>query len=185
MNIKKSLLVAGAVTTMTAAGITGMGVASAATSGTGSSDDGTSSLVDKLASKFNLDKSDVQAVFDEERTERQAERQQEIEERLTQAVTDGKITEDQKDKILAKMKEMESQRESNHDKFKDMTEDERHEAMKSEMDSLKTWADENDIPMEYLGMHMHIRDGGPGGPERAIGGGVSFSDESGASTNEN
>jgi hypothetical protein len=162
MNIKKSLLVAGAVTTMTAAGMTGLGVASAATSESGTSGDGTSSLVDKLATKFNLNKDDVQAVFDEERTDRQAERQQKFEERLTQAVADGKITEDQKDKILVKMEELESQRKENLEKFKSMSEDERHEAMKSEMESLKTWADENDIPMEYLGVHMKVHGDGPG-----------------------
>lgn len=165
MNIKKSLLVAGAVTTMTAAGITGMGVASAATSGAGPDGDSKSSLVDKLASKFNLNKDDVQAVFDEERAERQAKHGLKIEERLTQAVADGKITEDQKDKILAKMKELKAQRESNRDKFMDMTDDERHEAIKSEAESLKTWADENDIPMEYVGVHMKVRGDAPHGPE--------------------
>jgi hypothetical protein len=77
-------------------------------------------------------------------------------------VADGKITEDQKDKILVKMEELESQRKENLEKFKSMSEDERHEAMKSEMESLKTWADENDIPMEYLGVHMKVHGDGPG-----------------------
>lgn len=181
MNVKKSLLVVGAVTTMGVAGITGMGVASAATNTTNSPSDGMSSLIDKLATKFNLNKDDVQAVFDEDRAAREAEHQQEFEQRLTQAVTDGKITEAQKQKILAKVEELKTQREANRDKFKSMTEDERRAAMKAEMESLKTWADENGISMDYLrtegGMKVFA---GPKGE------GVRFDkSEKAASTNEN
>src|SRR3989344_63264 len=59
-------------------------------------------LVQKLAQKLGLGESNVQSALDEIRKENQAERQKLFEERLTQAVNDGKITEAQKQAILKK-----------------------------------------------------------------------------------
>jgi hypothetical protein len=163
--LKKPLLVAGVASSLAVAGIGGSSIVSAATTSTSSSSDPTSSLVSKLASKFNLNKSDVQAVFDEDRTARDAERQQKVEAELSQAVTDGKLTADQKTKILAKIKEVKATMEANRDSMKDKTEAELKSAMDSERTSLESWAKENNIPTEYLrllgpgGGH-----GGPGGP---------------------
>jgi uncharacterized membrane protein YhiD involved in acid resistance len=177
MNIKKSLVVAGAVATVGVARLTGLGVASAATSSSGA-DDGTSSLVDKLVAKFNLNKSDVQAVFDADRTEHEAEMQQKMEERLDQAVTDGKITEDQKTKILAKIKEMKADMEANHDAMKGKTDDERRALMDQKRQEIQTWAEENDIPEEYLMFVGHVH-GGPGGPKMML------KEDTSSSANEN
>lgn len=169
--VKKSLAVAGVASGIALAGITGSGMVSAAsdTSSTGSAANGSggiSSLVDKLASKFNLNKSEVQAVFDEDRSAREAERQQQVEERLTQAVTDGKITEEQKTKILAKLKEIKADMEANRDTMKDKTAEERKAEMDTKRTELETWANDNGIPVEYLrlGMGGPGGHGGPGGP---------------------
>jgi hypothetical protein len=157
MKLKKALLVTGAASTIGLSSVAGMGVASAATTGTTNSNtDGMSSLVDKLATKFNLNKSDVQAVFDEDRSSHDAEMQQKLEERLNQAVTDGKITSAQKTLILNKQKEMKTFMDS----LKGKTADERDSAMKTKMAELKTWASDNNIPEDYLGPMGH----GPGGP---------------------
>lgn len=161
MQLKHKLVAAGAATTIGLASI--VGVASAQTE--------SSSLVDKISQRFNIDKSEVQKVFDEDRTQRQAEHQQRFEARLTQAVKDGKLTEDQKSKLIAKQKElkaaMEAKRESMKDQREDMaskTETERQQLMeqrRAEMDKLKSeieaWEKENNIPTGYLGLH------GPGG----------------------
>jgi len=64
-------------------------------------------IVQRLVEKFGLNEADVKAVFDEERSARQAEMQARHEERLNQAVSDGKITEEQKQAILAKQGERE------------------------------------------------------------------------------
>ncbi len=117
---------------------------------------GDTSLVDKLAQKFNLNKSDVQKVFDEDRTAHDAERQQHMDERLTQAVKDGKLTQAQADAIKSKMAEMKTYMDS----LKDKTEQERHDAMKTKMDELKAWAAENNIPDGYMPMG-HGMKGGP------------------------
>lgn len=159
MNIKKPLLVAGVASTIAVGAASGVGVVSAATNLSDSSDP-TSSLVDKIATKFNLNKDDVKAVFAEDRSEREAAHQKHVEETLTQAVTDGKLTSSQKDQILAKWDEIKTY----HDSIKDKPRSEQRTLMKTKMDELKTWAEQNNIPSEYLrvgGPHG----GGPGGPD--------------------
>lgn len=158
MKFKKSLLVAGAVTSIGLAGATSIGVASAATNNT----NGQSSLVDKLAAKFNLKKSDVQAVFDADRTQHEADRQKQIEQELTQAVTDGKITSAQKDLILAKQKEIKSAMEADRGSMKDKTATERKTLMDQRRTDLENWAKTNNIPTNLLHFKMS---GGHGGPD--------------------
>ena len=148
MNVKKSLLVLGVVSGVGLAGITGLGVASAAT-GTAS---GATNIIDKLSAKFHLDKDEVKAVFEEERAEREAEHQQRMQDRLDQAVKDGKLTEEQKAKILAKLEELQTEREA----WKHIAPEERRGAKMELHQSLEQWAKDNNIPMHYLmGIHFH------------------------------
>jgi len=144
---KKSLLVAGAVA---ATGIASLGAAGAASAATNSK--GPDALIDKLATKFNLNKDEVKAVFEEERAVHQAEREQAMKDRLSQAVKDGKLTQAQADKITAKMAEMKAF----HESLKDKTKEERKTAMDAKRDELKKWAEDNDIPAGFFPM------GGPG-----------------------
>jgi hypothetical protein len=124
-----------------------------------SGDTGSStSIVEKIASKFNLNKAEVQKVFDEERTVHEAEHQQAMKDRLAQAVKDGKLTQDQADKITAKQAEMKAYMDS----LKDKTHEERHMAMESKRTELEQWAKDNNIPTEYLGK-MGGRGGHGGG----------------------
>lgn len=136
-----------------------MGLASAATS---NSTDPQQSIIDKLATKFNLNKADVQKVFDEDRSAHEAARSAEVKTKLDQLVKDGKITQAQEDKLIAKAKELQSTHEANREKFKSMTEDERKSAMKSERDSLKQWLSDNGLTEEY-GRYLMGRGGGPKG----------------------
>jgi hypothetical protein len=154
LNIKKSVLIAGAVTGIGLAGITGLGVASAATN----NDNKPNGIIDKIATKFNLNKDEVAQVFEEDRAERETERQLQAEERLTQAVADGKLTEEQKQKILAKQAELKAEMESMREEFKNKTDEERRELKKQHHEQLQQWAEDNDIPQKYLHFAMH----GPG-----------------------
>src|SRR5688572_430143 len=104
MAYKKQFMIAGAVTTLGAATVLGLSTASAATQ------DRHTSLADKIATRFNLNKDEVQQFFEEDHASMEAEHQARIEERLTQAVKDGKLTEDQKAKILAKHAELKAGR---------------------------------------------------------------------------
>lgn len=104
------------------------------------------SLVDKLVARFNLNKDDVQKVFDEAQEERKVEMQKNYEERLSQAVEDGDLTAEQKDKIIAKQKEMAEFRQSLESK----SVSDAREAMKSKHEELEKWADDSDIPQRFL-----------------------------------
>jgi len=119
-----------------------------------------SSIVTRIAQKFGLNQTDVQAFFDEEHEARHAEMRVENEKRLTQLVTDGKITADQKQLILDKHAEIEQKRESTRNSRQGKTPEEMKTLMEAEHTALKSWAEENDIDLQYLiGFGKKIRGG--------------------------
>lgn len=77
----------------------------------------TSPLIKKLTERFNLNKDDVDVFMEEVKQERQQQRQQEVGDRLQQAVDDGVITSEQKDAISVKHQEIEGQRQKNRDEM--------------------------------------------------------------------
>lgn len=107
-------------------------------------------IAQKIADKFGLKVEDVQSVFDEERASHQAEFKQKYEERLTTAVTEGKITEAQKQLIIQKHTEMQTKMKENFDALKDLSPEERKTKMETERQELETWAEQNGIDMKYV-----------------------------------
>ena len=163
--MKRALLTAGIVSAVGLAGAAGVSSVYAATTATGPTDP-MSSLVDKIAERFSLNKSDVQQVFDENRQAMQAEREQRIKDELNQLVTDGKLTQDQVDKINAKRTELKAKRDEARSSGQSASD--RRTAMQAERTELAQWADDNDIPTEYLryvfgGHGGHHGPGGMGG----------------------
>jgi predicted phage gp36 major capsid-like protein len=156
--MKKPFVIAGLAATIGLAGL-GAGVAHAATSSSDSNNP-MSSLVDAIATKFNLDKTQVQQVFDEQKTKMDAEREQEVKDELAQLVTDGKLTQAQSDAITAKRAELEKEREANRDSFKDKTAEERKSEMDTKRTELEQWAKDNGIDTQYL---KYVFGHGPGG----------------------
>jgi polyhydroxyalkanoate synthesis regulator phasin len=155
--IKKQLLIGGAIFSLGVASLAGVGLASA--QGQGGDHD---SLVSKIATKFNLNKDQVQKVFDEEHEAKHAERDKQIQDKITQAVKDGKITKDQANKLTAKHEEMEKFMES----LKGKTSEERREAMNTKRDEMKKWMEDNNIPNNLLGFGKQgkgMMRGGQGG----------------------
>lgn len=152
----KQLLVAGIVGTVGIAGLTTVGVAGA-TSDRGSGSE--SSLVDKLASTFNLDKSKVQKVFDEERSDRDAKHAEKLSERLQKLVDEGTITSAQKTAIEAKLKELKAEQEEFKEELKDSTREERKVKMEEKRQELETWAKAQGIDLDEL---KGVFFGGPG-----------------------
>ena len=128
--------------------------------------DAHASLIQKLASKFGVGESEVEAVFDEHRGEMQAERQAEFSTKLDEAVEAGEITAEQKQAIIDKHEEMKSK----HDELKDLDKDERREKMQKIRSEMKDWTQENDIDMRDIapkdgkGMRGGKGMGGHGGP---------------------
>lgn len=158
----KTLAAASALVILGAGGITAIHANSAQAAS------GPSGLIDRLVARFNLNRNDVQAVLDEEHNAMHAEREQMEKDRLAQAVTDGKLTQAQADLIIAKHEELEKNRES----LKDKTPEERRAAMKTQMDDLKKWADDNNIPLQYLHPGMGKGKGGFPGPHGNMMGGM-------------
>ena len=156
-NIKRTLVVGATVATLGIAGLAGAGMASADNTAGGTS------LIEKLATKFNLNQDEVKAVFEADRTERHAQMQADQAERLAQAVTDGKLTQAQADHITAAQKELESLRGTGGPGSMDEA---TRTAVKEKMDALRTWAEENNVDMAYVGRGGHggPGGGGPGGP---------------------
>jgi Spy/CpxP family protein refolding chaperone len=75
------------------------------------------SLITKIAQKFNLKEADVEAVFESVRDERQEEMKANRQEKLSQAVKDGVITEAQKNTLLSKMEEHLNERRENREEM--------------------------------------------------------------------
>ena len=126
-------VIMGAVSALT---ILLIGGASMSAFAQGNNSDG--SLVDKVASKFNLNKQEVQSVFDEDRQAHQAEQKAERSTELQSKVDDGTITAEQKTAIEKKLEEMHASREQSKV-------------------SLEEWAKQNNIDAKYVMM------GGRGG----------------------
>lgn len=119
-------------------------------------------IVLRLAERFNLNVEDVEDVFEEERAEHHAEILQSFEDRLTEAVANGKITEDQKQAILDKHEEMQAKMEEL--RSQDLDREEMHEEMKAYHDELRAWAEEQGIEMPF----MTFKFGGQGGRMKFI-----------------
>ncbi len=158
MNIKQPIIATAALAIVSLAGIGGVTAASAMTNS--NSGDGTS-IVDKIASKFNLNAADVKAVFDEDRAAHDTERKADQAERLKTAVTDGKLTQEQADYITKALAEIDTLRGNS---TPGDTDDTTRDQIKAKMDALRTWADDNNVDMQYLGHGGH-RGGGFGGPQ--------------------
>ena len=114
-------------------------------------------LVQKIATTFNLTVADVQRMFDEERQVHQKEMQPQFENRLTKAVTDGKLTEEQKLLISAKHAELTANRQSEMQSMQGKTEEERKQLMEekrtqrdTQRKSLEDWATKNGMDISCL-----------------------------------
>jgi DNA primase len=126
-------------------------------------------MVQQLAERFGLNEDEVQSFMEEKRAEHmqqnQEQRQTEFEERLSTAVTDGKITEEQKQVILDKHAQMQAQFEANKED-RQAAREERQAERESHHQEMEAWAEENGIDMEVI---MELMGGpregqGPMGP---------------------
>lgn len=106
---------------------------------------GYSTLVSRIAQKFNLKENDVEAVFSAVRDERQVEMKAKREESLDKAVQDGVITESQKVALLAKMEE-------------------HREARGEKKEAMQKWFSDQGIDASKLRSYLGFgeRKGGPG-----------------------
>ncbi|MFA6189938.1 MAG: hypothetical protein WC711_00260 [Candidatus Staskawiczbacteria bacterium] len=148
----------GAVTLATL-GIIAVGTVSAATTTQNSP---MSNLVSAIAQRFNLNSSDVQKVFDDQQIQMHSQMVQKNTDKVNEAVANGKITQDQANKILAKRAELEAQRVAFRASLEGKTKTEIQTAMKAHRDTLLQWAKDNNIPEQYLMMFGGLKGAGGG-----------------------
>jgi len=113
------------------------------------------SLIQKLADTFHVDKSKVQAVFDQNKADNQANRETNYEAKLTQAVTDGQLTAAQKDLILAEHNKLAAELKA----AMTGTAANRRTAMQAIRTESTTWATQNNIDQKWLIGPGHLRGG--------------------------
>lgn len=148
MLTKKTLIVAAMVAAL-GAGAVGVGVTHAA-----ANPDARPKLMTEIASaiatKFGLSQTDVQAVIDAQasthRDEVRAAHDAKFGDVLSQAVADGKLTQDQSDLIVSKRAEIEAFMAG----LKDETPEARQADVKAEITDLKAWAKDNGIDEKYV-----------------------------------
>lgn len=104
-------------------------------------------LVTQIATRFNLKESDVQDVVNQVRLSRQSEMKMKWEDRLTQAVTEGKITDAQKRSIIAKHTELQSAYAS----LSGLSDTERKAKVTQIQADLKKWVTDNGLDSQFLG----------------------------------
>ncbi len=150
MNKRKALLVSAGVLSIGVAGL-GINATTSALSGS-SSDDPMSSVIDKLVSKFQLDKSEVQAVFDEARSEHYSEMKAKREAALQSALDKEKISQAQYDHIVNAWKKMDALHSEDRS-------DGNREKIHSLMQELRTWMEEQAISRSDIGMPSHAGKG--------------------------
>lgn len=117
------------------------------------------SLIQALVQRFHLNQSDVQSFFQDQETAHFNEALTRLGTRLSTDVTQGKLTEAQKNAIIEKAKEAKTKQDS----FRTLSQADRDTQMKQYRTDLETWATQQGIDKQYLreilGGH-----GGPGGP---------------------
>lgn len=160
----KSLLVIGTVATVGLGSLGAASIVNAQSTTKSTTDSARSSIIDKLAAKFGVDKSEVQAVFDEEHAARAAERLTKLTDKLASYVSDGSITQEQSDKILAKYKEIQMTRDAAKDSLDSLTKDERKAKMDEQRTAFDEWVKSSGIPEQYAKLALGFGRGhGPGG----------------------
>lgn len=118
---KRIILPAVLLTGALAAGALGFSVASAQENGS------YPPIIQKLAQRFNLNEAEVQDVFEEIRDEQMANMEADFATHLEKMVSEGKITDEQKQKILDNHNELQEKMEE----WKNLSPDERHEKMRA------------------------------------------------------
>ena len=98
-------------------------------------------MMQNIAQRFNLNEDEVANFFKEQRETRMEERKATREEQLNQAVSEGKITEEQKNALLTKMEERKAQRQTHREE-------------------MQAWAEENGIDLSVLNLGKKGPEGG-------------------------
>ncbi len=124
------------------------------------------SFLEKLADRFNLNKNEVDTVWQEHRAERRAERRGGMETRLQSLVDDGKLTAAQKDELMKKLDALRAEGEK--EEWRDKSFEERRELRDSHREEMQKLLSEYGIAEELpMGLGGGCRGGQGRGMNRA------------------
>jgi len=115
-------------------------------------------ITQRLAERFNLNSDEVQEVFQEMRQEKREMFQIHFGEKLDEAVSEGVITQEQKEVILSKKIEMQERKEE----FRNLSAEERKQAIIELKQEMKDWAEENNIDFQSFKGSFAPKSGGKG-----------------------
>lgn len=107
---------------------------------------GVPSLIQRLIDRFDLNQDEVESVISEYKQERHQAMEQKHAELLDQAVSDGKITEEQKQEL----EEIHENWIAEKDTWTDLTPEERRSKAQSHRDEMQAWAEENGIDLSDI-----------------------------------
>jgi len=107
-------------------------------------------LIQNLAQKFNLKQDDVQQVFDSTRSQQREQMQANFEDRLSQDVANGDLTESQKQLILQKHSEISADHPQGSSEWQALSPEERQSQAESKQADLEKWASDNGIDLKYF-----------------------------------
>ncbi len=150
LKYKNSLVALAVVATMSGATIIGSGIV-------GAQSDSGNSIVDRIASTFNLNKDEVQQVFNDAKADKRAEFVQRRDEHLNSLVEDGTITEAQK----TTLQDFAEKAKSTIGDLKDSgaSKEEIRTAMEQSRKETEDWADSEGLDLNSIrpdkGDHMH------------------------------
>ena len=103
---------------------------------------GEQTLIDKLAKRFKVDKTQVQEVFDEYHELTLQEDRAEFEQQVDAAVAQGALNRSTANQLISKYRALVAYKESLADK----TPEEQYGLMKVKVREFKTWAKQNSVP---------------------------------------
>jgi flagellum-specific peptidoglycan hydrolase FlgJ len=139
MKVNKKLIIPVVVLTLAAgSGATALAATDAASTNTNKQD-----LAQEIANKFHLNSSDVQAVIDQHHSEKQQDRETKYENMLTKAVTDGKLTDAQKQAVLTEHNKLVSE-------LKSTAQGDRKQTLKTVRQEAKDWASQNGVDAKWV-----------------------------------
>lgn len=148
MNSKLKNYLTISLVALTVAGISIYGADAALAQGQGWSYD---NFIQKLSERFGIEESEIEAVLEEVRQEHQAENQAWFAARLSEAVTNGEITEEQKQLIIQKHEEIRNRWQEERFNAENLTPEERRQASLEKRQELAAWAEENGVEVKYFG----------------------------------
>ncbi|MBN1162921.1 hypothetical protein JXA34_04230 [Patescibacteria group bacterium] len=126
---------------------------------------GFQSLIKKFIERFNLNEDEVNEFMEEIKEEKREEQRSHLEEQLNAAVSEGKLTEEQKNALLEKMAE----RPENKENWQELSEEERKQLMDNNRAEMQAWAEENGIDLSLMHPEIHPNKEGFGGRRMKMG----------------